>query len=833
MSFFTVYPQKYLDNNESSSHKLNIVFQMEDTDTFFSIQDTLKVALYGDPELYYGLPGLLWGGSALNTNGLKYIMTESNLSISQTVEPEQGRGSASTMSFTLLDKNGDVTNFFTPGQVVDEPVGNKLVKIWMGYANTNYPEDYFTVFRGYVSSLKSMATKTIVQLTDSNIKRRSQVFFNPTTTLTSAIDDTTTTIPAASTTDFPLQIMGPDGLYDPAISTYIQIDDEIMSYGPTDVAPLAFTVTRGALGTTPVAHDVDSQISTVFVIEDNAIDIALKIMLSGHDGPWKVGQEIQSIEALSNGATVTNALELPLGVDAINDLGVTNGDYFYITGSVSGNDGTYIVQTIDSVNSRLNNVIKFTTDFVAPEANNPLLVASIRSKYDVYPTTFGSKLTPPEVDVSTFEQIRGSYFQDESNTMRFYNPEPQSGKEFIEKEIMLPLGCYSITRLGTLSMNITQQPIVDSDVSIVDRDNIVNPEQMYVERSTNNRRYFNEVQYRYDKYPDGSFASTKIIIDATSLANINISSVLPINSSGFRTDLDSEAVITSRGNYLIQRYSNIALYVELTVNWKTGSIIETGNAVVLRDNGQLKIANYATGELNIGEQIWEVILCNKDPKNGTVKLGLLSGTGFYFGYRYGGISPSSAVVGSGSTVNQIRIMDSYGSEFPGNEKMKWTRTIGQPIVVHNYDYSQEYETTLTSFDPLDGYIMNVNPPLPVAPSDDWTVDIPPYPNTDSQTEQRLYKLYYTHFDPSVAVVSGVSSTEVQVAASDITKFKVGNPVFARNQDYNVISPEVTISGVDTGTFIVTVDPTFGFTPDSNYNLEAIGFLDGGQPYRYS
>ena len=832
MSFFTVYPQKYLDNNEASSHKLNIVFEMDGADTFFSIQDTLKVFRYGEPGLLYGNVGLVYGGSTIDTNSKNYILTDSSLMISQKVEPEQGRGSASTMTFVLLDKNGEVTNFFTPGQVVDEPVGNKLVKVWIGYANTNYPEDYFTVFRGYISSLKSQATKTTVQLTDSNIKRRSQVFFQAKTTLTSAINDSTTTIPVASTTDFHRQILGPDGTYDPAIDTYIQIEDEVMSYGPTDVTSSQFTVTRGVRDTTNVAHDVDSDVTAMFQIEDNAIDIALKIMLSGWNGPWKVGQEISSIQDLSNNTTLANALELPTGVDAVNDLGVTTGDYFYITGSVSGNDGTYIVQTVESISERSNNVIKFTTNFVAPESDNPLLVASIRSKYDVYPTTLGVKLTPPEVDVSTYEQIRDTYFIDETNLMRFYTPSTQSGKEFIEKEIMLPLGAYSITRLGTLSMNVTQQPIVDSDVQILSRDNILNPKDIYVERATNNRRYFNEVQYEYDQDDNGVFRNRLVIINATSLSNIAISSVLPIPAAGFRTELGSPLVMNSRGNYLIQRYSNIALYIEFSVNWKTGSIIETGDSAVLKDNGELKIANYATGDLNIGEQVWEVILCNKDPKAGTVKLGLLSGTGFYFGYRYGGIAPSSAVVGAGSTVNQIQIMDSYGIEFPGNEKLKWTRTLGQPIIVHNYDYSQEYETILTSFDAT-GYIMNVNPPLPVAPSDDWTVEIPPYPDSDSQTEQRLYKLYYTHFDPSVAVVSGVSGTEVEVDPSDIGKFKVGNPISTHNEDYSIMSPEVTISGVDTGTNTVTVSPTFGFTPDNTYRLELIGFLDSGQPYRWS
>lgn len=832
MSYFVNYPPRYLEENNSASNQLNVVFEMEGAASNFSITQTKKIIYYGEPGLYYGEPGLYYGGNFADPTSLEYILMESNMQISQRVEPEQGRGSASTMTFVLLDKNGEVTRFFSPGFEVDEPIGNKLVKVRIGYTSTSYPDDYFTVFRGYVSSIKGMATKSIVQLTDGNIKRRSQVFYQAKTKLSSGINNSTLDIPVISSVDFPVQILGPDSTYDPAITTYIQIDDEVMSYGPTDVTLTSFHVTRAQRGTAAAAHDADSDVTSMFQIQDNMIDIALKIMLSGWGGNWKEDQEIRSIETLSNGATLTNALELPVGVNAVDDLGVVNGDYITISGSLVGNNGTYIVQTVDSISDRINNVIKITTNFTAPETSNPDLLMAIRSKYDVYPDVFGVKLTPEEVDVSTYEQIRDTYFIGTTSLMQFYTPDPQSGKEFIEKEIMLPIGAYSVTRLGKLSMAITQQPLSYSDVSIISRDNIIDMPNVFVERATNNRRYFNEVQYNYDKSDAGLFASNRVIVDASSLSKIAISSVLPIPSSGFRTVLGNEAIIDSRGKYLIQRYTNIALYIELTVNWQTGSIIETGNVVVLRDNGELKISNYATGERNMGEQLWEVIMCNKDPKSGSVKLGLLNGTGFYYGYRYGGISPSS-LIASGSTTTTIKIQDSFGSIYPGNEKNKWVRTLGQPILIHSYDYSSQYTTNLTSFSNSDPYLMNVSPALPVTPPSDWIVDIPLYPSDTSQTEQRLYKLYYTHFDPSVPVVSGLSDTEVKVAASDITKFKIGNPLFARNQNYSSISPEVLISGVDNGTFVVTVASSFGFTPNTTYNLEGIGFLDGGQPYRIS
>lgn len=804
---------------------------MDGAQTYFSVQTTKRLAHWGDPGLYWGLTDLVWGGVVTDPDSRSYILKDSNMTIDQRIEPEQGRGSTSTMSFSFLDKNGEVTRFFTPGQVVDEPLGRPLVKVKVGYADSTFPEDYFTVFRGFVSSIKSVATKTIIQLSDPNVKRRQQIFFQAKTTLSSGIDDTTTTIPATSTEDFYQEVLGPDGSYDTGITPYIKIGDEFMSYGPSDVGESSFTVTRGARDTTAEAHNVDDEISAFLEIgPENPIDIALKIMLSGWEGPWKEDQEILSIQQTNTDlGIVANAIVLPLGVDGVDDLGITAGDYWTFSGSTEGNDGEKIVEGVQDLDGRLNALVTFTEDFANPEEDNTSLVASIRSKYDVYPVNASSRLTPEEVDISAFEEIRDTWFFD--TEMQFLITQEAKGKDFIEKEIMLPLGAYSVTRRGKISMTITQPPVVDSNVQTLSIDNIIDPKTISVERATNNRRYFNEIQYQYDITDSGNFQSKRIILDSESLSNISISSVLPIDARGLKSSLQAENIIDSRGSFLINRYSNVALYLECKVNWKVGSVIETGNAVILRDEGELKIANYATGERNLGTVIFEVISCKKDPKTGVVSLGLLSGTGFYAEDRYGTIAPSSLIVPSDCTTSQIKIQDSFGARFPGNEKKKWEPIIGELISVHSSDYGYEYIRTLTGFLSTDRYMATISPELPILPSDGWSIDVAPYPTDTSLTLQQQSKLFFASWSATVYVVSGISETEIEVYPSDIGNFLVGGSLFYRNTSYSVISTDSIIQDVDTINNIVTVSAFDVFPSDGGW-IEGLGFLDGTKSYVY-
>lgn len=825
------YPARYLTFNDQNVKQLNVAVEIEGVSDILSLNNLYTRIRYGDPNLNYGDPGIVYGGLRGVTNSRAILSLDSNLVIGQKVEPEQGRGSVSTMTLNLVDVDGYATNLVTPGKVVDEILGNKLVKVRVGYLNTSYPDDYYTCFRGYVANIKGQPTRIILQLSDANQKRRQQVFFSAKTKLTSSIAASDVTIPVIKTEGFYDQILGPDGNYDSSVNTYIAIDDEVMEYGPGDVGATSFTVTRGARFTTPAAHSINAEVKNTLQLEGNSIDLMLKVMLSGFNGPFIEDQDVLSIRnTLSIEGDNPRALLLPNGIDAVEDYGLVAGDYAYVTGSGVGNDGTYVISQIISINDRNNNLLIMSTSFPAVESPATGVKIAFRSKYDVLPIKAGLKMKPSEVDVGTFESVKNKFFTQSENNMRFYLTEPVGGKEWMESKIALPLGLYSVTRYGKVSTSVTFPPIAGEKLVTIDETCVIDPQSIVVERGINNRKYFNEVQYFYDKNDGGAFENIAVELDADSLSKIGISTVLPINADGLKTELSAETLVTRRGRYLVNRFRSAAVIITLKVNWRVGSLLENGDIVLLKDEGNLKINNFTDGTRDLGVSLVEVIECQKDIKAGQVKLQLLANLGYQLTDRFGTISPSSIVDGTSSTVNTVKIRDSYGELFPGFEQGKWTDLIGSRIRIHSYNYTQyDAETILTGFDPADDYLMQVSPALPLPPTDGYIVDIIDYPSDTDPKVEAIEKLLFAHITPSVVITSATSQTQFDVGAGDIDKFSTGQPIRVHNDDYSQYSPETIVDDISGTT--ITVRDALGFVPSDLQIAELIGYTDGGGPYR--
>lgn len=295
-------------------------------------------------------------------------------------------------------------------------------------------------------------------------------------------------------------------------------------------------------------------------------------------------------------------------------------------------------------------------------------------------------------------------------------------------------------------------------------------------------------------------------------------------------------MLSTRGRALLTRYKNCVLTIELTVNWSVGSLIEVSDVVILRDEGFLKIMNFETGERNLGIQLFEVIDRQYNIVAGNVKLKLLGGLGFSLESRFGLISPSSRVE-QGSTNSAIRVKPSFGQTDINVEVSKWTKFFGLPVEIHNDDYSFREQSTLVRINPSDSSAFDIEPPLSISPSENFLMNIAPYPTSTDRDEQSLYKTLYAHLSPSVRVVSGISPTELTVDLPDVSRFFEGAVIIVRNADYSVVSEEVKVASI-VGTTI-TVDSNFvaqntntPFTPDNTYTIEGIGFSDGLSFYRY-
>lgn len=827
MAPLSTYPQRYLTYNTQQTKTPALVIQIDGVDTLATTPIFERVR-YGDPSLLYGQAGIVYGGLR-RVAGVRDILSweGSSLTLGQKVEPEQGRAATSLLTLSFLDQGEYMSQVISPGVLIDEILGRKI-RVYLGFVETSFPEDYFTVFRGYVSGTVSQPGRITIEISDPNFKRRQQLFYTAKSRLSAPITSSSTFIPMSSAGDFHNHVLGPDGTYDSSVKTYLKIEEEWLEYAPGAIAAGGINVTtRGARGSTAVAHDGATEVQAAIQLTGTAIDLALKIMLSGWAGAYKTGVEVRAFKntGLSTLGDISNAIILPVRTDAVEDLGLSIGDYFTVSGSGSGNNVTGQIIGFQAWDDLPNRIILTDQTFNSePDASGATL--ALRSQFDTFPTTAGLKLDPTDVDVSTHLTVRNNFLS--QDILEFFLQTPQNGKTFLENEIYLVEGAYPITRYGKLSVNLTRPPIADQLLIFLDENNILEPDRITLKRATNNRRFFNEIRYDYDVDEDGKFQSVLRLLDTESLSQIGVSSVLPVKSLGLKSAQSGAVIANRRGRFLLVRYKLAAFELSLKVNWEAGSQIEAGDVVVVKDKGALKVTNLTSGKRDLGVQLFEVIDRKLDLRSGNVTLSLLSNVGFDLSDRYATIAPSSRV-NAGSTTTRINLKNSYGEVFPGEEQKKWLDYQGLPILVHSYDWSQVGTTTFQGFDTTNDHQMIVDPPLAFAPAEDHIVEIADYPTDTDPEVNEDYKSIHAFISPSIPVVAGLSNQSFTVSLSDAAKFQVGLPVYVRTANYATFSEEVNVLSV-VGT-TVTVDDDLGFTPAAGNIVELVGYADGRGAYR--
>lgn len=920
----TIYPPKYLELASEESKNLVIVVQIDGVPFYLTSSNIYSAAKYGDPGLTYGEFGLVYGGLGVRSDVKPILNLDGSMTISQKIEPEQGRGAIQLLSLSFTDKDGYMSQVISPNIVVDELLGNKFVRVWLGFQNSSFPDDYLVIMRGYISGVKYMPSKVDLQIADPNLKRKTNICDVSKTSLSNDIDNSVTTIPVVSTENMYEWIASPPGpqnfspsavntstdtisltnhsmvtgslfqlttsgtlpaglslrtnyyaivvdddnfkvattlinaqnnnaidittqgtgthtlsIYDAAITTYIKIGDEYMEYGPNSFTPTAITVkTRGGVrGTTAASHANGDEVTNSIQIQDNVINIALKMALSGWDDSFTTGVACSSIVDTQDGVLgfVPGSILLPAAVDADLFYGLTVGDWVTISGSIAGNNGTYKITLIEDVGDFQNRLL-VTNGNLNIESPASTVALAFRSQYDTYPVSAGARLTPHEVDVTGLVTLQNQFLSQLEYRMRFLIQESINLKTFTESELFLPIGMYSITRFGRLSGNLTHPPIAGEKLITIDSSNITDHQNTSVARALNSRRFFSEVDYSFDLADDNStFQSSIFFVDSQSLSKVTISTPLPITSKGLRSDLGASTLVNRQATFLNRRYNNVAHEITLNTNFGIASQIESGDVVALDDGGTLKIVNFNTGSRNIGAALYEVIDRKLDLKTGKGTVTLLSTVGIQVNDRFGTISPSS-IVGTGSSTTRIKITPSFGIFFGNNEYLKWTPTVGLPIVIHSLDYSTILgPSTFTGVDPTDSSFLLVSPALSSAPTAGMIVEIEDYPTDTNQTTDQLYKDLFCHIDPTILVSSGTDNFNFTVALGDVGAFHVGAPILIHNTSYSILSPEALVTNINSGTGLITVDTDLGFTPASGQKIELIGFADfsssSGGPYR--
>ena len=837
-----VPPPNFLIFNTQNSKQMSIVVDIDGLD-YLTSTVIMRPVQYGD-RVSYGDAGLTYGGSipvgsAPGERGQRQLLelSGSTMSIQQTLEPESGRGSISSLSMNFVDKDSYMTKAVSSGPIVDEILGRQ-VRIWFGYANTQFPNDYFILWRGRVGQVNASIGKISMQFVDPNVVRRQDIFYTAQTQTSAPVLIGDTTISVVANGSFHNKVTGPSGGYDTTVRTFIKIDDEFIEYQQTGAESTGFGtdqfvgVVRGVSptgingNTTPEAHDEGATVDSFVMITGNIMDLSLKIMMSGWQGPYLSGQALQSLYATGDVTlpTIANGIILPANVDAVRDLGITVGDYIVVSGSgVGGNNTSGVVTGFKAVLGQTNRVILTNQAYAAD--NPTTAVISIRSQYDVDPDSCGCQLPGWEVDVSQFQYYKNTFLSEPGYTFQLLISASDAGKTVIENQLLMPVGAYSLTRQGKISVGLTKPPIADQKAQILSIDNVIDPTNIVVQRGVNNRKFFNEVDWTFDYGDDGNSSTTRDTLNSDSLNAIGVSSVLPIDSQGARTALGFLEIVANRELWLFNRYARASVLLTIATTLGVGNQIEVGDIVVVNDSGKLQIPNFATGVRNIGVQLFEVIKRDLNLSTGVAQLELEGGTGALINDRYATISPASVLV-SGTT-SEVVITESFGNS--GDEPGKWAQYVGLNVRIHDKLYTRVGTTTFVGVDPANPYGLLLSPPLAFAPSSGDQIDICQYPNDTNPLNQALYKLLHAFIDDSVLVQSGVSHYSFNVSPSDAGQFQVAFPISVHDKTIANASPETVITGVSGN--LITVRDDLTFTPSNSMTGELIGYLDGGQPYR--
>jgi len=842
-------PLNYLIQNEALVKNPVIVVKIKGLNDILSSTPVGTEILYGDVDVIYGAPGLVYGGlrpytkqnedGSISTFRPYLNLDGSSLTIGQRLEPEQGKASVSLLTLSFIDYEGFMTQLISPGVLLPEILGAEI-QVFLGFSNISYPQDFFEVFRGYISAVDDGPGTVNIQVSDPNIKRRQQLFYIAQSSLTGDISPSDTSIPVTSTGDFFAPIIGPDGNPNNSVHCFIQIDDEWIECVP-DSGTTFSVIMRGARGTTADSHTSGTTVSAGIQIGDptyqvNALDMALQFMLSGWDGPWITGEPLLAIGPEPDpdpGTTTTDFITLPSGVDAVQDYGLVAGEWCILQGSSHGGNNNTLFQIVRFADfeSQSNRLI-YVNATLTKEQDTPATIG-FRSQYDVLPVGAGLSLTPIDVDIAQHQLIKNIFLGGNGNDyIFFFSQSVDSGKDFLETQVYFPIGAYSLTRRGKLSCGYHSPPIANQNLAILNKDNVLDPQNIRPSRALNQRAFFNEIDISYNFDDAGDSLSNVVILDNDSLNAIGITSVLPISAQGVYAGY-SAAKLQKRAFFLLNRYKRGALMFTIKVNWKVGSTIEAGDIVTIQDYGNLQLANFNTGERGLDYQLFEVIDRTFDLKAGNVSLKLVGGLGATIQDRFATISPSSHT-DTGCTSQKVIIKDSFGALYPGNESKKWAQYIGLPIVVHSKDWTVYAQVTLLSIDATNNYLLHVTD-LGFTPPADYVVDIAAYPNSPDPTENALYKVMHVFLSPTVLVTSGTDTTHFDVGGGDIGKFKVGAPVRIHSLDYSSDSGDLTVAGI-VGTTIQT-SASMGFTPSAGFQVDLIGFPDfnpttnTGQPYR--
>ena len=726
-----------------------------------------------------------------NNKDLLSIKDGTTTTLTQQIQADKSAASSiSTMKIALVDKDDFVSTELASGNHIQD-ILSREAQVYIGFSGGSHPEDSIRIFSGNITDFDTSAGLVTLTVSHPDNLKRQSLLPQVQTELTSGIDASVTSIPVASTTNY---VISQD-----ALTSYIHIDDEIIEVGTVATTSYDGCI-RGSLGTIAATHDIDTEVVSYYRLTGQPIDLLLKLYTSG----TKLFNKTENIIRIEGSRVFFNSY------DVQNVHGLQVGDLATIAGLVAnerilnfgvGNGESYI--DVDNLG-----------------LHEPVPVgrwADFTSKYATL--NFGAGLSTSQVDVEQHEKIN-DLFGGSFPELDIYIRETLNLKDFIENDVLYPVGAISVNRKGRISLSYTAPPLATIETKLIDANNITNPNKIRIKRNSN-RRFYNTVEYKFDdSVLEEKLLRNNILFDADSFNRIKVGGkALRIEAKGFRKTASN--FIDTQSRRFLDRYRLGAESYTVSVTYALGFNMEVGDIAIFDGTG-LNIYDSKTQSRKVFKpRLVEVTNKSMSVINGKVSLELTD-TAFSLDGRYATISPSSLI--DSATTTEITIKTSFTSE-EGLEFEKWQDYIGSSVRVHNSDFTLDDVVELVGFDGGNRNRMIVSPALSFTPTADMIVTTPDYlDQSDTQ------KLLHASLMPQVSVVSGSSGTSFDVSALDVTKFFIGSIIDIHKEDYSVRAEENEVISITGNT--ITLRDNLGFTPDSTYVVDLVGTVsDEGLPYR--
>lgn len=715
-----------------------LVLEIDGIPVKFGSATIKKIARYGDEDLFYGQPELVYGGLvALSDQETLITLDGTTTSIKQNLAPDKARGTGITaMSLVLVDVDNKGTEL--AAGLYGEMLFRRC-KVWVGFGNnSSFTEDFILLFRGVIESIQIGQGKIKFNLSSPDQKRRVLVLPKGDTKLDGAIDAVQTTITLLSTENF---FVIPDHpAYSPKdddLLSYVKIEDEFIQY--TGVSGNQLTgCTRGAFFTTPAAHADETQAETLFKIEGNSMELALKSMLSDKDQtPYIEALEASAVNDFIGGP-VANAIYFG-GVDFERNYNVRIGDFIRTTGfTEAGNNFASWKEILDLV------VLDTGSYIVVDEllSDEPVATGAVDflSRYNSL-GSFGVGMNTDEVDIEKHEFLRRNFLFDFDYRF-FVRDEIEDLKEWIESELYRPASCYSLPAdkggLSRLSVGLHVAPLPGESIVTISEKNVTKPSGIEVKRSIN-KNYYNSILMRFEDTPEEGRFTRKVFTVSGTLTIPTGNKTLVIDSHGLKEDLSATTLATAASNRLLNRYESAAEYIDgLEITFAAGVQINVGDIIIF-DPTNLNVVDPATQTRNRPAGLWEVV--NKEINiRGQAKIDIVN-TAFNITARYGLFSAASKLK---TIISQQKFVIEGLSAFPkfghAAEYRKWESIPLIAVKIRANDWSDSFETVITdvSFNTI---TLRDSVPFTLLPG--MILELANYSFADVTAQQKLIYAHWT------------------------------------------------------------------------------------------